>query len=404
MLQYSKWLWFALVVVLLNSRSVQSLNTATLSSLSIDNFAQTVIVVAEGNIVYVSFDRGVTWSWPDQKIAEMNCQFLKINHRTNKFFATGPRNCIYMASNKNLLWECTDAPMSMWNSLSVSVESSRMLATAGRNGLYISLNDGEKWLKVDIEDQNWQKTLLSASGTMMIAISNDGNVYTSDNDWKSWKLSLHVPHNTLLDICMSHLGDQIFVISAESNLYHSADYGKTWQVRYSSSSLGFAQIVCDEIGRNILLSTTTIGVLLHSNTFGNDWEELVSGPRVHWKSVSMDASGKYIFGIGENDASIYSSKDFGVSWTTLTLPSMPLNENKYSKMFTEHPSTNNEFNKNKNNWKDIDIVNSQPASKLASSLISVFTLLILFTNARCCNSNHKSFCKSYVCSSFTISS
>jgi photosystem II stability/assembly factor-like uncharacterized protein len=238
-----------------------------------------------------------------------------------------------------------------------------LIATAGSNGLYLSLNQGENWIEVDIINRNWQKAVLSESGNVMIAIAYDGYIYMSVDDWKVWKLSLCVPHDMLLDICMNQSGDQIFVISAEGTLYHSSDYGNSWQVRYSSPN-GFEHIACNDIGSHIILASNIFG-LVSSNTFGKDWEELVAAPRVLWKSLSLDASGQHILGIAEDDSTIYSSNNFGVSWTTLFLPSIPLNKFESSlASSTELHSRNSLLQKVAYDWKDVDYLHSQFQSKL----------------------------------------
>jgi hypothetical protein len=156
-----------------------------------------------------------------------------------------------------------------------------MFDTTG-NSVYRSVNYGRTWtLAIPYANLLWTSVSCDQSGTYVIATTalNNGVIYRSEDGGQGWftvpaTLSLQIDVEAWVDSAVSSNADYMYIVSSGLNN----------------------------------------GLILQSTSQGVSWNQLINAPKLNYKSIACDSTGQYVTATVFS-GQIYSSSDYGVTWT-----------------------------------------------------------------------------------------
>ncbi len=255
---------------------------------------------------------------------------------------------INQCSCDNIEWQTVNLPVSMWESVDLSLDGQSIVAvilnnwtnTTSDDYVYISHDGGQNFTKsVPLGAGGWTYVSMSGDGQTIVLHSNNKGVYISKDGGVSWRRvnELGAPHTAFSDISFD--GNKIIVtvsLTKYANgygyVYISNDGGQTWQ---KQSGLGAKHWGVPSIVENNPNVAYVINVdngqfhLYKTNDFGNNWS-LALQATPHYDNtlsvpyVSTSPSGKFVFvndsiSVGGGSWVIHQSTDYGATWEPLTL-------------------------------------------------------------------------------------
>ena len=178
-------------------------------------------------------------------------------------------------------------------------------------------------------------------GTQILTIwatGSNGAIVRSTDSGKSWQ-RLPIPDAETLDFrgVQSLIPDTAYVMSSgeaeKSRIYKTTDGGRNWKLQYKGEqkSIFLDALICDAETHCVALSDPVDGkFVLLANTDGEHWSELPrkSMPAALPKEGAFAASNSSVcledrdiyFGTGGLAARLFSSHDFGQTWTATETP------------------------------------------------------------------------------------
>lgn len=170
-----------------------------------------------------------------------------------------------------------------------------------------------------INTNSWRCVSMSSSGRYQTAITDNGNIYNSSDFGNTWILNLNIPSGKyLISIAVSSSGQYQTIVSNSDSLYRSDDFGVTWDIIASTDSrLNWYSVAMSASGQYqtavIYGLDDNTGKIYTSSDYGFTFTE-TSGPIKNWIYVAMSGTAKYQTAI-EMDGDVYTSSDYGVTWT-----------------------------------------------------------------------------------------
>ena len=216
--------------------------------------------------------------------------------------------------------------------------------------MYTSSNAGVTWTPQPASNSiiqdglGWWITSIasSADGVKLVGIAAGDYIYTSTDSGVTWVKHTELGVQKWLQVTSSTDGVHLIAItrangpSAPAVVYKSADSGATWTTSFALPTNLFAnQITSSADGSHLLLTTgsvTTYPVsfgatsLYTSTDFGVTWTHLTTTlPNMQWVySASASSDGSHIAIIGSDadnqQLRLYTSTDFGATWTERLTP------------------------------------------------------------------------------------
>ena len=227
--------------------------------------------------------------------------------------------------------QATNAPNRGWSGIASSSDGVKLVAVDYEDGgIYASTNSGVTWTPLtNAPVANWETIASSADGNVIVAGSAYGFIYTSTDSGITW-MSNSVP-NFWVSVAISGDGSKLAAVDFyDALIYNSTNSGVSWTSNAipnsnNSSSFGFARAVCCSADGTMLVVGTLGGTIFTSTNSGVDWTA-TDVPIADWSSVAYSADGiKLAAACG--GGGIYTSINSGSSWTLQT--NAP-NENWYS--------------------------------------------------------------------------
>jgi BNR-Asp box repeat len=234
--------------------------------------------------------------------------------------------------------QATNAPYQDWSGIASSSDGIKLVAVtysqstgfAGVDGMYASTNSGATWTHLtNIPNVYWGSVACSADGNVIVGGGAYDLIYTSTNSGISW-MSNNVP-NYWVSVAASGDGSKLAAVDFYDTLiYTSTNSGVSWTSNAipnsnNASSFGLARAVCCSADGTSLVVATLGGTIFTSTNFGLDWKAS-DAPITNWTSMASSADGsKLVAACAEGG--IYTSIDSGANWILQT--NAP-NENWYS--------------------------------------------------------------------------
>ncbi|MGD0349624.1 MAG: hypothetical protein ABSB84_04825 [Verrucomicrobiota bacterium] len=228
-------------------------------------------------------------------------------------------------------WTQSNAPTNDWASIASSADGSKLAAVVDGGGIYTSTNSGVDWTLTSATNQYWSSIASSADGNKLVAASS--SIYTSTNAGATWTLT-QAPYLYWLSVASSSDGTKLAAVAADpgGGLYTSTNSGVTWTLNFvpapppvpvlfsvASSADGTKLVV---VGYQIFYSTNSGASWTPTST------PILPAPVVApSREIAVSANGsKCVAFMGYDDiygnpSPLYTSTNFGETWTKTSVPS-----------------------------------------------------------------------------------
>ena len=232
----------------------------------------------------------------------------------------------YLSNDYGNTWSSVSSLGSFMWSASMSNNGQYILATTIVGSSQLSSDYGINWTYLSsIGSPNDCK--VSSSGQFMVIASSNG-IYYSSNYGQSFTNWTDSNTNTWNSVAISSDGKTSVAIRATSptTVWKTENYGQTWTQIYSNpSSISFGTISCSDDIKYILLSLaqSQSGNMYLSNNYGSSFAALASGTGLSSSTyfrTSISSSGMYMLAAC-NTGNVFSSINYGQTWTQTNLPS-----------------------------------------------------------------------------------
>ena len=211
-----------------------------------------------------------------------------------------------------------------WNCVAMSTDGKIQVAVADSSQIYVSKDYGTTWVAYGTS-RNYKSVAVSSDGKIQTVTVTNGFIYVSTDYGATWSSDRGVSRQ-YTGVAMSSNGKYQTVAAANtSRLYTSTDYGVTWTLNSSAPAREWYAVAMSSDGKyQTAASYASMGgvnadYLYTSNDYGNTWTKYSSAK--FWTDIAMSSNGRVQVATVEFDTSLYLSTNYGVAWSTYTLPS-----------------------------------------------------------------------------------
>ncbi len=317
---------------------------------SVAKQSKTLLIANQGGYLYTSTDNGVNWA---QRASIQNWSTVAQADDGTTMIAAAAGSYMYKSTDAGVNWSVVAAERN-WRSVACSSDCSVILAAEANGKLHRSLDFGGTWLEME-SIRNWRSVSVSANGNTMLALPYDGQPYISTNrgiSWSSGSTTFVNPNWT--SAAVSADGSKIFAAPFMGWIAYSENSGSSWtsyMVPSNTNAISYASGVnklmqCGNDGvvtlgsgvgisvgslaanptpwvscsissdGNILLATSTTGLVYVSTNGGNNWTaRSIHSGNVNRRAIVATESGNEIYSAVYGGKIEYSSNG-GVSWST----------------------------------------------------------------------------------------
>lgn len=317
---------------------------------SIAKQSKTLLIANQNGYLYTSTDSGLNWA---QRASIQNWSAVAQSDDGNTMIATAAGSYMYKSTDAGATWNVV-ATVRNWRSVACSSDCSVILAAESNGKLYRSLDFGGTWLQME-STRNWRSVSISANGNTMLALPYDGQPHISTNRGISWGTgSTTFVNPSWTSAAVSADGSKIFAAPFMGWIAYSENSGSSWSqymVPTSTTAIGHASGVnklmqCGNDGAitigsaigisvgsvaanptpwascsisadaNVLLATSTTGLLYISTNGGNNWTvRSIHSGNINRRAIVATESGNELFSVVYGGKIEYSSNS-GVTWST----------------------------------------------------------------------------------------
>lgn len=181
------------------------------------------------------------------------------------------------------------------------------------------------WARTSAPSNTWTSVACSADGMKLVAATYGGAIYTSPDFGATW-WSNNVPKLTWNSVASSADGTKLvaaaitlaLVGAPDGAIYGSTNSGATWNLYTSGSS---SEVVCSEDGAR--LAAILHPYIYTSADFGASWTKSAA-PFASWHSLACSADGQKLMAANRYTYAIHRSSNFGGSWYPTSAPTTNL--------------------------------------------------------------------------------
>lgn len=210
---------------------------------------------------------------------------------------------ICTSTNSGTTWTTNNVPSAKWYSIASSADGNRLTAVAGNGNpagpIYISTNSGGTWLPTSAPSNYWRSVASSADGAKLLAGSGGGPIpnYVSTNSGNTW-IPTSLPTNKQWTVACSADGNKMVAAyytdspSIPGHIFTTTDSGSTWVSNQFASSY-FQSVALSADGNKIVAGTQDAVVYISTN-FGLSWVSNSlpgGGSGLYFQSVASSADG-----------------------------------------------------------------------------------------------------------------
>ena len=234
-----------------------------------------------------------------------------------KLIAAASGSNLYTSADSGLTWtEQTNSGAQIWQALASSADGTHLVAVAFPGSIFTSTDSGVHWTSNSNSSgtRQWQSVASSADGSHLIALASNGPIATSADGGVTWVINNSLGNRYWGGVASSADGAKLVVNGVPSMgipaLYTSTDFGAHWTVQPGAGSTIYSSIVSSTDGTRLLAAGSTA---VYSVDSGVTWTPLTVAA-LSLVACSADCSHIVASGIGVKV--IYTSIDFGHSWST----------------------------------------------------------------------------------------
>ena len=268
-------------------------------------------------ILVVSYSFAQTWWQTSARAA-----YVAVSADGRKIVAYNSTAPSVYSTNAGVTWSTNGLIYSL--SVASSADGTRLLASQltynSKHGVVISTNSGATWIQTPLPDDDRSCTCSPDGSTL--AVSGDELIFVSTNAGASWQTN-NLPASDIWSLASSATGTRLVAAAYYSGtMYFSTNRGQTWSPTGApTSGYSWHSVACSADGKHVA-ATGFAGTVISSNS-GESW--ISSDIRGYRVACSADGS-KWIIG-GDTDYPssndfIYTSIDFGMSWTSTNIPGL----------------------------------------------------------------------------------
>jgi hypothetical protein len=271
-----------------------------------------------GNI-WFSNTQGSNWiNYPTPNFIINN---LSCDSEMKYILGTESYGNIITSTNNGVNWIVRTSSPKNWSSCGTNTNGQYMIACVKNEFIYVSSNYGHSWsVKLNDTGRNWTGVSVNSSGNYMIACSSGnitssidtGYIFISDDFGNTWSYA------NWQSISCNLEGDLVIAAIKNSYLYRSADSGATWNPIITSGLYNWSSLCHSKKKYNnnyIICATVYNGYIYISYDSGVSWN--VSNTIRYWINVKMSENGQYIIA-AETNGYLHFSKDAGSNWNIIT--------------------------------------------------------------------------------------
>ena len=214
---------------------------------------------------------------------------------------------IYVSHDRGATWTVRD-PVGgggTWHDLALSGDGRRMLCAGGQSSLYVSGDGGETWVSRG-PNATWLGAASSADGMRLVAAPYPGLIHVSTDGGATW-----IPRGASADwsdVASSADGMRLVASRWNGPLVVSADGGETWTERESARLWTAASVSEDGMK---CAATVRDGQIWLSDDGGVSWRS--TGETRTWIDIVSSRDGEYLVA-GVEGGMVFTSSDRGQTW------------------------------------------------------------------------------------------
>ena len=317
---------------------------------SIAEESGTMLIANQGGYLYTSTDNGVNWA---QRASIQNWSSVAQSADGTQMYATVAGGKIYRSTNSGVTW--TDiASVQNWRSIASDFDGSVLLAAVSGGKLWRSTDFGNSWSEVE-SARNWRSVAVSNNGSTMLALPYGGTTYISRDSGASWIIDAsgwNAP--SWVSAAISSDGNTFYAAPFSGYVASSTNTGASWSpymVPVNTTAISLAETTnqimqCGNDGTitigsaigisvgsvaanptpwascsisadaNVLLATSTTGLLYISTDGGNNWTvRSIQSGNIKRRAIVATESGNELFSVVYGGKIEYSSNS-GSTWST----------------------------------------------------------------------------------------
>jgi photosystem II stability/assembly factor-like uncharacterized protein len=216
-------------------------------------------------------DHGMTWQ--DAGNQELGARQLFIAPSGNLYAAS--YNGVYMTSDKGVTWTADTTGMMEKNLSCVAVNASGDLFAGGSHGgCFRRLSNETSWTDVTNELAGYDITCMTATGTSLFVGTQRDGLYRSNDNGATW---VDVSENVVDAFIYSIAFDPVrgLYVGAHNGVSHSTDLGATWTTRLGQNHPGNG-VTGIVLAENDMIVTSS----------GYSGVQVLTGPTASWVKVN----------------------------------------------------------------------------------------------------------------------
>ncbi len=286
----------------------------------------TIIAGHTGSGIFVSTDRGQSWTHPNAGYDPVYPISLAGGF-ADDVFALSPNGYVYRSANRGLDWTQQNPSRisTQMTFLTISINKS-LIAGSNGSGVFRSTDAGQSWLPINtgLTDLRASYVVSDSTGNLWIGTLGGGIFRSTDNGDVWLQSSSGLDDFCVYSLAISSVGR--LLCATRSGIFNSLDGGRYW----NPSNVGTANtyvlsINFDESGN--VYAGTSFGLYQSSNR-GGTW---IKNNLYGFVNDVKFAKNNYAY--AACDQGIFRSSDHGTSWTLTNVPhpfayAVPLDQNE----------------------------------------------------------------------------
>jgi microcystin-dependent protein len=181
---------------------------------------------------------------------------------------------------------------------------------------------GSSWTQTSLPTNSSSWFVASSDdGSHLVAASSGSYIYTSTNFGTTWTQT-SAPATNWSSVASSSDGSHLAAVAFGYGVYTSTNFGTTWTLGPAvvSGNHALVQIASSSDGSHLVVGDIDVffafngGHIYTSTNFGTTWTQ-TSAPAEYWTCVASSTDGSHL---AAGAAHLYTSTNFGVDWTLQT--------------------------------------------------------------------------------------
>jgi photosystem II stability/assembly factor-like uncharacterized protein len=276
------------------------------------------LFIPHGSNSYISSNDGDTWTRLDTNLTKFSNPDAILSIDSTTYLAG---SWITNTTDGGLTWNVNSVSNgnNAWNIIGVSNIGKTLFVVDRVNGVFRSTDSGTTWNTSSPPFSAFSSIVcLAPVGSELFAGTNDGLVYQSTDSGTTWQISESGLSNGVEISSLAFNNNVLFAGMYSLGMFCSFDSGQTW----SQCSRGLSNTSVNAIastGDTVIAGANT--GLFFSTDNGASWQSKLNG-KTNYNTLSLFIDDSTLLAStqgGRNSPSLFSSTDWGETWSADTL-------------------------------------------------------------------------------------